>query len=254
MASWKLGAVAVTAAAFLLGGQPQCLGAASPPPCSLNGDLDQTTGKCVCDPAWKGDECDLLNVQPLASDVAIGYKNKSGFDSWGGNAIFEDGKWHLFAAQFVEHCSLEHWGSNSEIIRAVSTNGPEGPFQYAETVVSAFAHNPTVRKTPDGTIVLYMIGHGGNDPSTIVNCTNSSSSSTTVHTNTNTNSNAARQTTTTNFSTDIFVTWADSVYGPWQPAPVPVVFNDTSHVRTTCGNLRCDWFGLVGGVHCVGTC
>jgi hypothetical protein len=114
--------------------------------CSLNGQVNPASGACECDPAWKGAACDELDVQHVASADAVGYRNASGYNSWGGNAIFEAGVWHLFAAQFENHCRLDHWGTNSAIIRAESAVGPQGPFHYVETVVPAFSHNPTVRR------------------------------------------------------------------------------------------------------------
>ncbi|CAF1400850.1 unnamed protein product [Didymodactylos carnosus] len=49
--------------------------------------------------------------------------------------------------------------SASSIIRAVSQN-PEGPYSFVETVIPVFAHNPTIRRTNDGTYLLFMIGDG----------------------------------------------------------------------------------------------
>ena len=35
-----------------------------------------------------------------------------------------------------------------------------GPFEAKETVLGPFAHNPTVRQLPDGSVLLFMIGDG----------------------------------------------------------------------------------------------
>mmetsp|Transcript_33601 Transcript_33601/g.95223 ORF Transcript_33601/g.95223 Transcript_33601/m.95223 type:complete len:498 (-) Transcript_33601:71-1564(-) len=135
--------------------------------CSLNGEC--VGGRCLCDSAWSGSpSCDVLAFEPMSSDT--GYRNTS-FASWGGNAIFADGKYHLFVAQMENHCGLDNWGSNSAIIRAESAD-VLGPYAYAERVISAFSHNPTVRRLPNGSFALYMIGAGGRDPSEIKNCSN----------------------------------------------------------------------------------
>ena len=77
--------------------------------CSLNGDC--VAGTCQCEPAWGGSPvCDQLAFLP--SPAGSGYHNASGYASWGGNVLYEDGKYHLFVAQFAEKCSLLNWGSN----------------------------------------------------------------------------------------------------------------------------------------------
>ena len=131
--------------------------------CSLNGVC--LNSKCVCDNGWKGRHCDLLNLDSV--DYNKGYKNESQA-SWGGNAIYEDGKWHLFVAEMANGCPLNEFGSSSQIIRSES-DSPDGPFQHKEIVISHFSHNPTLRKTNDGEFVLYFIGDGG---SPTKNCSN----------------------------------------------------------------------------------
>mgnify|MGYP003950361495 CR=1 FL=1 len=174
----------------------------SPPACSLNGALSSGDGKtCVCDSAWRGAACDVLDVRP-ADPARAGYRNATGFNSWGGNALFDSrsGRWHLFSAQFVDRKTLDAWGTASEIVRAVSDT-PFGPFVYAETVVPVWAHNPTVRKF-QGKFYLYMIGAGhnaddGGKPSNL------------------------------NFTSAIHVSVADDITGPWS-VPEPVLFEDAS--------------------------
>ncbi|GMH87858.1 hypothetical protein TrVE_jg6824 [Triparma verrucosa] len=128
--------------------------------CSLNGDCEQSSAEgsaCLCDRGWKGAHCDVLDIQPTPKTA--GYHNES-FASWGGNIIFEGGKYHLLVAQFVNECPLGLWGTASSIIRAES-DSYLGPFEYKETVVGAFSHNPTIRKSPhDGNYYLFMIGAG----------------------------------------------------------------------------------------------
>ena len=76
-------------------------------------------------------------------------------------AILEpDGKtWSLFVAQFSKRCPLKCWIENSQVVRAVSTSGPVGPYSWAEEVFPEFHHNPSiVGPTPDGYYLLFMIG------------------------------------------------------------------------------------------------
>lgn len=65
--------------------------------------------------------------------------------------------YHLFHAQMIGGCGLGSWTSNSIVARSTSKN-INGPYQFQEEVVSHFAHNPTIRKSSDGTYVMYFIG------------------------------------------------------------------------------------------------
>lgn len=90
------------------------------------------------------------------------------------------------------------------IIRA-EADSSLGPFVYKETVVSAFSHNPTVRKGFDGAYYLYMIGDGTNEnPS---DCTENISSISARGTKKRMSSGAS----------SIHVTRSESIYGPWSP-------------------------------------
>lgn len=182
---------------------------ASPVACSLNGDC--VGGKCVCDPAWSGSaDCDQLSFEEVPQGA--GYFNSTEA-SWGGNVVFSDGKYHLFAAQMALGCGLDHWGSNSAIVRAESSS-PGGPFEYRETVVPAFAHNPTIRKIPGGGYALYMIG-GTINPNP-VDCRNGTQ---------------ARRARTTDFGTGIRVSHAASVNGPWTTPKVIEMTVNSSELK-----------------------
>ena len=205
--------------------------------CYGNGDC--INGACVCDSAWSASpNCDVLHVLPSkGTSFTTGYHNSSGYASWGGNVVEVDGTYHLFVAQFTHKCSLLHWGSNSEIIRAES-NSPSGPFHFAQTIIKPFAHNPTIRKLPDGSYVLYMIGGNGGGPQ--VNCENKTS---TVQKPSKPASNViSRETYVKNLSTaesgsggiepglfsgSIHVSHSPSVQGPWTE-PTPVQFTGRS--------------------------
>ena len=61
-------------------------------------------------------------------------------------------------------CGLEHWGSNSAVVRATGS-AAAGPFTFAEVVVPPFAHNPTIRELPNSSgYVLFFIGDGQGTP------------------------------------------------------------------------------------------
>lgn len=106
-------------------------------------------------------------------------------------------------------CGLEHWGSNSAIIRAVGPTAA-GPFTYVETVVRPFAHNPTIRSLPNASgYVIFFIGDGTGSP---VSC------------NTTTGEFVSQPRLT---GGSIHAVYSPSLRGPWS-APVEIQFNDTS--------------------------
>ena len=125
-----------------------------PSDCSLNGAC--VSGRCECDGGWKGVACDQLSVGPARRGGGL---HNASLASWGGNAIFEGGKYHLFAAAMLNECGLEAWGTNSYVLRA-EADTPDGPFEPRARVLGPFAHNPTVRHLPDGSVLLYLIGSG----------------------------------------------------------------------------------------------
>ena len=125
-------------------------------PCSLNGVLN--AGLCQCDKGWEGKECAQLAI--VSGSSTLGYHNITpGVGaSWGSNAIFSQGTWHAFVAEMTLNCTLNQYGSNSQIIRATAPH-PGGPYTFAEVVIAPFAHNPTIRALPDDSgFILFMIG------------------------------------------------------------------------------------------------
>lgn len=122
--------------------------------CSLLGECT-ASGKCECDPGWKGEACGVADLLPL-NDTA-GYVNASAA-SWGGRPIFSNGKWHLFVTEIARACPLILFMNNSAVVRA-EADAPQGPFVRREVVLPPFHHNPqVVGPTPDGFFLLFSIG------------------------------------------------------------------------------------------------
>lgn len=108
------------------------------PACGLNGNYHTPKRKhikagCVCDSGWMGPSCSVLNLalmQPLKQQHGqqLSQQQVPGVDlpnqpTWGGGAVFEDGKWHfLVGARAVDrrNNSLDGYPCDSKIIRAVS--------------------------------------------------------------------------------------------------------------------------------------
>lgn len=127
--------------------------------CSLNGKY--INNRCICNFGWKGKNCDILNFKPL--NLSQGYHNSS-YASWGGNIIYNNNKYHLFVSQIENKCGLEHYSTNSKIIRAESKTY-FGPFKYAETIIPTFSHNPSIHKYNDDWILFYI-----GENRTAINC------------------------------------------------------------------------------------
>ena len=131
--------------------------------CGLNGDcILQSHGAkyCECDPAWSGNSnCTLMAFDALERNAMPGYYNLTE-SSWGGLPI-EDGSggYKLVHAQMAHGCGLETWTTNSIVALSSSVSGKvEGPYQFERELLPPFAHNPTVRRAPDGTYLVYFIG------------------------------------------------------------------------------------------------
>lgn len=92
------------------------------------------------------------------------------FSTWGGSVVKgEDGRYHMFVSAFENDCGLSSWEYNSKIVRA-SSESPLGPFEIEETVVTAMSHNPTIRKTKDGSYYLFFIGEPKTEEEIIEDC------------------------------------------------------------------------------------
>lgn len=128
-------------------------GCASDEDCHLNGVC--TSGTCACVPEWTGETCGELNLHPARPSPQSGY-DEANTSSWGGSIIAsEDGLHHMFVSRMVKGGGLDTWTTNSEIIHATSED-PEGPYSYNETILGAFAHGPSVRSLGQGKGFMMM--------------------------------------------------------------------------------------------------
>eukprot|EP00729_Bicosta_minor_P014653 gene14653-23843_t len=145
------------------------------PACGLNGNYHTPKRKhikagCVCDSGWMGPSCSVLNLalmQPLKQQHGqqLSQQQVPGVDlpnqpTWGGGAVFEDGKWHfLVGARAVDrrNNSLDGYPCDSKIIRAVSaTSDPSGPYTFVETVFPRTSWEPAIAKNPQTSELVVM--------------------------------------------------------------------------------------------------
>ena len=219
--------------------------------CNLNG-VCSTDGTCTCYKPWGGVTCGELQFLPIAAPaVTNGYPGATSNETtWGGNAIFYDGLYHLFVAEMVNNCSLAQWGTNSRCAHAVSST-PEGPYARSDIAVDLWCHNPQVSYIPGGGAggadlwALWHIGSGtGGHPATCAP-------------NGNVIIDAAAGTPAAAVlsagGSPLHV--ANSPYGPWTPVlePQPSCNNPTQF-RHSNGTwfLVCDSFQLYSGPNVTG--
>ena len=141
--------------------------------CSHNGACDAGTGLCVCEAAWGGPRCSELQLLPVDS-AAPGLRFVSGgganVSTWGAPMLQDaaTGRWHAWASEMLNFCGINSWTTNSHIVHATAP-GPGGPWQRAEEVVPAFAHEPNVVRGPAGEWVMAYSAYPLPDPT--VRCT-----------------------------------------------------------------------------------
>ncbi len=126
--------------------------------CNLNGVCG---GVCVCDPGWRGPTCGLLNLLPLQVG-ASGMNEIPTSSSWGGSVVYaeEDGLFHMFFSEILEHCPMSDWGTNSACFHSTSASAI-GPFSNKSQVIGAWCHNAIIRESRDDIGKLYMLWHIG---------------------------------------------------------------------------------------------
>jgi len=148
----------VLAAACLAGFTAAC---ATDEDCGLLGDC--IASSCVCDVGWTGPNCATLSLLPAPVDAGLRQNTSS---NWCGTILphADSSSTFTMLSSDMHGCSLDVWLSGSQVIEAVSTTGPLGPYVPTGAVaVSAEAHNPQAIQTPDGTAWLLFDSYSGPD-------------------------------------------------------------------------------------------
>lgn len=132
--------------------------------CTLSG-VCSPSGVCKCNAGWTGTDCHSLDTLPAPGPWPGGgaYGVTPNVTSWGGSIVTLPGTsaraggpsasasasssssstHHLFVTEEAGGCGMTSWKSNSQIVHAVSTTGPTGPF-VRQAVAIPYATNPAV--------------------------------------------------------------------------------------------------------------
>jgi hypothetical protein len=94
----------------------------------------------------------LLQVRSSGLRAVDGGANTS---TWGGAVTrADDGSYHMFASEMMEHCGIGAWTANSHVVHAVSAS-PGGtyrrlPAAQGREVWPVFSHEPNLARAPSG--------------------------------------------------------------------------------------------------------
>lgn len=88
-----------------------------------------------------------------------GYGMKTNLTTWGGGAIFDGSKYHLYVSAMTNSCPLSTWGQNSRIDHATADT-VDGPYDFQDVAVNTWSHNAAPVILPDGSFAIFHIGDG----------------------------------------------------------------------------------------------
>jgi hypothetical protein len=131
--------------------------------CSLTGSCTSDL-ICKCDTAWTGPSCEHLHLLPAyrtALYPAGGHPTSlpsSRPFPWGGTIAKEGQVYHLFVAEWANHCPMTYATWPAQVnVRHATSKSPHGPWNPQEIVLTG-AGNPVLTRAPDGTHLLFFTG------------------------------------------------------------------------------------------------
>eukprot|EP00936_MAST-01D_sp_MAST-1D-sp1_P002992 g2992.t1 len=138
------------------------LGCESDLDCSLNGECT-VAGVCDCDAAWEGEQCERFAQLPVPASADIKQPNVS---TWGSGTLQRrvNGQFHMYAAEFVGHCGVTTWQTNS-LVAHFTASEPSGPWERRGVALPVWSHCPSAALAPNGTVVMWAFA-GGRSPKT----------------------------------------------------------------------------------------
>lgn len=126
--------------------------------CSFNGICPSLHGKCVCDAAWKGNDCTELNILPGKKSAGYRYITTTNTSSWGGAVLYDPigKKWHMWLSEMALHCGMHTWTTNSQTVHASSID-PLGLYKREGVAFPIWSHEVDVVRDPSsGKYVAFM--------------------------------------------------------------------------------------------------
>ena len=123
--------------------------------CSSNGDC--VYDLCHCDASWSGGTCKTMGFLPAKS--IQGYGMQPNVTTWGGGAIYDGQKYHLYVGAMTNKCPLSTWTKNSCIDYATAKD-VAGPYEFQAIVMNTWSHNAEPVELHDGTYAIFHISNG----------------------------------------------------------------------------------------------
>ena len=137
--------------------------------CSFNGICNKQSGNCTCNPGWNGYKCGNLSLLPAT--YSSGYHmidNGSNTSSWGGSIQYNKQKniYQMFVAEMYDHCGIDLWRRNSQIMYAESDIGEyNSKYTRKSKLMVPFAHSPDIIYAPNTNeyVLIYVHNLTDND-------------------------------------------------------------------------------------------
>ncbi len=124
------------------------------------------TGALDCSP--NGGTCETMGFLPAKS--IQGYGMHPNVTTWGGGAIYDGQKYHLYVGAMTNKCPLSTWTKNSRIDHATAKDVAAGPYEFQDIVVNTWSHNAAPVELYDGTYAIFRIGNGDGPADGVKNC------------------------------------------------------------------------------------
>ena len=130
--------------------------------CALNG-VCTTAGRCACDAAWEGEQCERFAFVPGPVDADVNSPWATPdlqTSTWGLGTLQRpvDGEQHLFGTELTGSCGIGAWQTNSATVHWVSRTPKTGPWQRKGVALPAQATCASTARAPNGSLIMMLFG------------------------------------------------------------------------------------------------